>query len=273
MSVSNPKDQSAVQRAVEAQVQALIARFAPAHVRLAESARQLLRKRLPTAHEIVYEYRSWFVISYSPNANGYDGVLALRGDADDVKLYFNRGKELPDPEKLLKGSGSLARAIALDDMSALPRPAVARLIDEAIARSPVPFAKSGYGPTIIRPAGSAKKRAASSRSKPAAGRGALARWAKAHPTAIDQGDGAVGQGQPASLLTSVNRHPCSPPLHAGEGDGRRYILQSCSTAGPNSWPTLVPPSCFCQKKFGAGRCRPPISLLFAVSNSRPFTIT
>lgn len=139
-------------------VDALIARFAPAHARLADAARQALRKRLPSAHEIVYEYRSWFVISYSPNANGYDGVLALRGDADGVKLYFNRGKELPDPEKLLKGSGSLARAIALDDMSALSRPAVARLIDEAIARSPVPFAKSGYGPTVIRPAGGAKKR-------------------------------------------------------------------------------------------------------------------
>ena len=109
MSVSNPKDQSAVQRAAEAQLQALIARITPAHAPLAESARQLLRKRLPTAHEIAYEYRTWFVISYSPNEHGYEGVLGIRGDADGVKLYFNRGKELPDPEKLLKGSGSLVR--------------------------------------------------------------------------------------------------------------------------------------------------------------------
>lgn len=158
MSGSHPNDPSAVQRAAEAQVKALIDRFAPAHARLAESARQLLRKRLPTAHEIVYEYRTWFVISYSPNEHGYEGVLGIRGDADGVKLYFNRGMELPDPEKLLRGSGSLVRAVALDDVTALARPAVSRLIDEAIARSPVPFAKSGYGPTVIRPAAAARKR-------------------------------------------------------------------------------------------------------------------
>jgi len=158
VSVSHPNDPSAVQRAAEAQVKALIARFAPAHAQLAESARQLLRKRLPTAHEIVYEYRKWFVISYSPNEHGYEGVLGIRGDADGVKLYFNRGKELPDPEKLLRGSGSLVRAVALDDVTALARPAVSRLIDEAIARSPVPFASDGQGPTVIRPAAAARKR-------------------------------------------------------------------------------------------------------------------
>ena len=64
-----------------------------------------LRKRLPTAHEVVYEYRDCFVISYSPNERGYEGVLAIRASADGVKLYFNRGKGLPDPEKLLQGSG------------------------------------------------------------------------------------------------------------------------------------------------------------------------
>ena len=158
MSGSHPNDPSAVQRAAEAQVKASIDRFAPAHARLAESARQLLRKRLPTAHEIVYEYRTWFVISYSPNEYGYEGVLGIRGDADGVKLYFNRGKELPDPEKLLRGSGSLVRAVALDDVTALAHPAVSRLIEEAIARCPIPFASDGQGPTVIRPAAAARKR-------------------------------------------------------------------------------------------------------------------
>jgi hypothetical protein len=53
----------AARRSVEAQVRTLVARFAPAHVRLVGAIRRSLRKRLPTAYEVVYEYRDWFVIS------------------------------------------------------------------------------------------------------------------------------------------------------------------------------------------------------------------
>src|SRR5262245_47945538 len=97
--------QSAVERrAAEAELRTLIDKFAPAHLRLVGAMRRSLRQRLPTAHEVVYEYRDCFVISYSPNEHGYEGVLVIRGSADGVKLYFSRGKELPDPEKLLQGS-------------------------------------------------------------------------------------------------------------------------------------------------------------------------
>jgi hypothetical protein len=104
----------------------------------------------------VYEYRDCFVISYSPSERGYEGVLAIRGSADGVKLYFNQGKGLPDSEKLLRGSAN-ARWILLESASTIARPAVARLIDEAIARNRVPFARTGRGPVVIRSA-SAKQR-------------------------------------------------------------------------------------------------------------------
>jgi hypothetical protein len=119
--------------------------------------RRWLRKRLPTANEVVYEYRDWFVISYSPNEHGCEGVLAIRASANGVKLYFNRGKELPDPEKLLHGSANQVRFVDMGGASTLARPAVARLIDEAIARNPVPFARAGRGSVVIRSA-SAKLR-------------------------------------------------------------------------------------------------------------------
>jgi hypothetical protein len=119
--------------------------------------RRCLLKLLPTAHEVVYEYRDFFVISYSPNEHGYEGVLAIRASADGVKLYFSGGKELPDPAKLLQGSGNQMRSINVDSASTLARPEVARLIDEAIARNPVPFARAGRGSVVIRPT-SAKQR-------------------------------------------------------------------------------------------------------------------
>ena len=126
--------------------------FAPAHLPLIGAVRRSLRKRLPTAYELVYEYRDWFVISYSPNEHGYEGVPAIRASEDGVKLYFNRGKELPDPEKLLQGSGKQTPWIHLEGASTLARPEVARLIDDALALNRVLFASAGRGPVVIRSA-------------------------------------------------------------------------------------------------------------------------
>src|SRR5436190_2916341 len=150
MSTSKLSTQSAVaRRSAEAQLRTLIAKFAPAHQRLIGAIQRWLRKRLPTAHEVVYEYRDWFVISYSPNERGYEGVCSIRASANGVRLYFNRGKELPDPEKLLRGSGKQTRWIDLEGASTLARPTVAGLIDEAIALNRVPFARTGRGPVVI----------------------------------------------------------------------------------------------------------------------------
>lgn len=156
MSTSELTIQSAAERrAAESALRGLIDKFAPTQLRLINAMRRSLRKRLPTAHEVVYEYRAWFVISYSPSEHGYEGVLAIRGDAIGVKLYFNQGKELPDPEKLLQGS-SQTRFIDVEVASTLARPAVVRLIDEAIARNRVPFARTGRGSVVLRST-SAKK--------------------------------------------------------------------------------------------------------------------
>jgi hypothetical protein len=135
--------------AAETQLRALVTKFSPANEKLVAAARRWLRKRLPTAHEVVYEYRGWFVISFSPSERGYEGVLALRGDADGVKLYFNQGKGLPDPAKLLRGTAQ-ARWLQLEGASTLARPEVAQLADAAITRNRVPFATTGRGTVVIR---------------------------------------------------------------------------------------------------------------------------
>ena len=155
--VPDSAQSAAARRSAEAELRALIAKFAPAHLRLVGAMRRWLRKRLPTANEVVYEYRDWFVISYSPNEHGYEGVLGIRGSANDVKLYFNWGKELPDPAKLLQGSGKQTRSIDVEGASTLARPELACLIDEAIARNLVPFARAGRGSVVIRST-SAKQR-------------------------------------------------------------------------------------------------------------------
>jgi hypothetical protein len=152
---------AAERRAAEAELSSLMDEFAPEHQRLVAAMRRSLQKRLPTAHEVVYEYRNQgaVVISYSPNERGYEGVLAIRASANGVKLYFNQGKNLPDPEKLLQGS-SQTRFIDVEGASTLARPAVASLIAEAIAHNRVPFARAGRGSVVIRSTSAKKRRPA-----------------------------------------------------------------------------------------------------------------
>ena len=159
MSTSTLNIQSAAaRRAAEAELRGLVAKFAPAQARLVGATRRWLRKRLPTAHEVVYEYKDCFVISHSPNEHGYEGVLAIRASADGVRLYFNQGKGLPDPEKLLQGSATQVRWIPLEGASTLALPAVGHLIEAAIARNRVPFARTGRGPVIVRPTAAKQRR-------------------------------------------------------------------------------------------------------------------
>lgn len=151
MSTSQKNTQSAAERrAAEAELNGLIDKHAPEHLELVTAIRRKLRKLMPTAYEIVYEYGNLgaVVISFSPSEHGHEGVFGIRAIAKEVKLYFNFGKGLPDPEKLLQGSGQ-TRWILMEDASTLKRPEIVRLIDEAIARNKVPFAPTSHGPVVI----------------------------------------------------------------------------------------------------------------------------
>jgi len=147
----------AERRAAEAEVRKLIARFTPDELRLVAAMRKALQKRMPTAHVVVYEYRDCFVISFSPSEKGYEGVFAIRGSADGVKLYFNQGRDLPDPEKLLQGT-SQTRFVDVETASTLVRPAIARLIDAALAHNRIPFASAGRGSVVVSPSTAARSK-------------------------------------------------------------------------------------------------------------------
>lgn len=153
----------AARREAQAQVRAIVARFAAKHAKLIDAVRRALRARLPTALEVVYEYRDFLVISVSPSERGYEGVFALRADAAGVKLFLNQGAAIPDPHKLLRGSGTQARALEVRTAADLTRPEVVALLEAAIARTPVPFARSGEGAIVIRSAGKKRAKKASAR--------------------------------------------------------------------------------------------------------------
>jgi len=74
-----------------------------------------------------------------------------------VALAFLWGKALPDPHKVLEGSGNQVRNLRLDDATVLDRPPVQELIREAVDRSTVPFDSRQPNRMVIRSV-SAKRR-------------------------------------------------------------------------------------------------------------------
>jgi hypothetical protein len=140
----------------EKQVDAFIAKFDPAMAKLIRSIRAALRKRFPTAIEMVYDNYNFFVIGYSPTERPTDYIVSLAANAKGAGLSFNHGASLPDPAKILQGAGKQNRFIRLPNAALLATPNVEALLRAAIAQAK-PLPSSGRGQTIIRSV-SAKQR-------------------------------------------------------------------------------------------------------------------
>jgi len=132
------------------QVSGFIARFDPAVAKIARAARTKMRKRLPTAVELVYDNYNALAIGFGPTERTSEAVLSIAVYARGVNLYFLRGASLPDPDGLLQGAGSRGRFVRLPSASVLDDPRVAWLVTTAIAHSSVPFPATGRGYTVVK---------------------------------------------------------------------------------------------------------------------------
>lgn len=139
------------------QVDQFIAKFDPAIAKLVRAARAKLRKRLPTAIELVYDNYNALAIGFGPTEKTSDAILSLAVYARGVNLYFIHGATLPDRDKLLEGNGRQGRFLRLTDATQLNEPRISALIDIAVAHGPVPMAPKGRGYTVIKSV-SAKQR-------------------------------------------------------------------------------------------------------------------
>ena len=133
----------------EAELRSFINRFDPKEQKLLRAVRAALRKRFPTVNELAYEYPNSVVISYSPTKRGIEAIVAIAARADGVFLHLSHGPQLPDPKKLLQGSGKQTRFIQIDAASQLGHPDVEALIAAAIEHATVPLPSEGKGKLII----------------------------------------------------------------------------------------------------------------------------
>ena len=127
-----------------------IAKFDAKIARQIRAVRQALRKRVPAANELVYDNYNFFVIGYSTTERPSDCMFSLAANAKGVGLSFYYGSTLPDPHKILLGSGNQNRFIRLESAATLSRPEVEELLRAAIAQAKAPLPSSGRGRLIIR---------------------------------------------------------------------------------------------------------------------------
>jgi len=132
------------------QLEAFLAKFAPAMAAQIRACRAAMRKRFPTANELVYDNYNFFVIGYCPTEVPSDCRISLSANSKGINLNLVYGPKLPDPHKLLQGSGSLNRFVRLQHAADLNKPEVKALLTAAAAQTLPPFAKSGAGKLIIR---------------------------------------------------------------------------------------------------------------------------
>ena len=132
------------------QVASFIAKFDPANAKLIRACRTAMRKRVPSANELVYDNYNFLAIGYCTTERTSDCIVSLAASAKGVALSFYYGAALPDPAKILLGAGKQNRFVRLEGAAILARPAVAALIDAAVAQAKTPLARTGRGYTLVK---------------------------------------------------------------------------------------------------------------------------
>lgn len=141
----------------EKQLASFIAKFTPDMAKRIRAARAKMRKRIPQAIEMVYDNYNFFVIGYGPSDKAGDAIFSLAAQAKGLSLCFLQGAKLPDPKRLLRGSGNLVRNIRLESADTLDLPDVEALIATALKRAKTPLAADSKHQLIIKSV-SAKQR-------------------------------------------------------------------------------------------------------------------
>ena len=152
-----PGTKAAHRTPAETQLQGFINKFEPKHSALIRAVRKVLRKRMPTANELVWDNYNFFVLSYGSTERPSDCIVTIAAAANGVGLSFYRGASLPDPKKILLGSGTQNRFVRIESADALARPEIEALITAAIAQSKTPLPTEGRGRLIIRSVSATQK--------------------------------------------------------------------------------------------------------------------
>ena len=134
----------------EAQLETFLKKYNPA---IADQARAILtrmRARLPGAIQLVYDNYNALVIGFGPSERASEAIFSIALYPRWVTLFFLQGAGLPDPQKLLKGSGKIVRHVVLKSPEDLDLPPVRALMTAALRRADAGIDPNAPGELVIR---------------------------------------------------------------------------------------------------------------------------
>ena len=105
-----------------------LARYPDSVRALAEQLRQLVLRTVPTASEQVYP--GWKALGYRDPQSGY--FCGIFPQADHVRLLFEHGAALPDPDHLLTGTTRHVRYVEIRAAEDIRDEAIQRLLRAAL---------------------------------------------------------------------------------------------------------------------------------------------
>jgi len=134
----------------EQQLASFIAKYTPAIAAQAFEIRARMRAKYPSALELVYDNYNALAIGYCPAEKTSEAIFSIALFPRWVSLFFLQANGLPDPDRILKGTGNVAKHVVLKSADDLEHPSVRALMHEAVLRAKVPFPATGTHRLIIK---------------------------------------------------------------------------------------------------------------------------
>ena len=134
-----PRKKPAPGKTSAQQLAGFLVKFEPPVAATARAALSKLRKRVPGALELVYDNYNALAIGFSPSEKPSEGIFSIAIYPRWVSLFFLQGAKLPDPDRVLSGTGNQVRHIVLTETAVLDKPAVRKLMALALKSAKKPL--------------------------------------------------------------------------------------------------------------------------------------
>ncbi|MEP6995470.1 MAG: DUF1801 domain-containing protein [Acidobacteriota bacterium] len=123
---------TATRRSPGAELKRFLGAFSPEMAKVALRVRAFVLAEAPLAHEQITDASNAVAMGYSLTDRPGDAFCHIAVTAQWVNLGFNRGSQLPDPDRLLQGSGRWIRHLRIESLDDLHKPHVGRFIRAAM---------------------------------------------------------------------------------------------------------------------------------------------
>lgn len=132
------------------QLDGFLSKYTPEMKKQAKAVLAKMRKMFPNAIELVYDNYNALVSGFGPSERASEAILSIAVFPRWVALCFLQGANLPDPDRLLKGSGTQVRHMRLEGPKTLDDPKVRQLLDTAVRSAGRPLDKKTSHRIVIK---------------------------------------------------------------------------------------------------------------------------